>query len=526
MKTLKKLFTTSLFILCAMTQLAALDESSAINSYLNGKKFKTDKNNKNEKLEKTEKDGKSLEKLQSLTKSYSPQLALATEDYRVTPGDVYTLAFMAGGEVVQYSMTVDTSYKLRVANLAVLNVRNRKLVNVKRDVEAIVTKNYPLSGVQFILTMPGYFMVKVKGEVQKVTEVQAWSLTRLSEVIEDITTDYSSKRDVVIKHRDGTEEHFDLFEASRNGDMSQDPYIREGDTVIVQRKGRLVELIGEVEKEEVYELKDGENLKQLIEYYGHGYTNFANKDMIQLSRFDENQNSSIFYLTDKDVQADFQLKDYDSVTISSINDLMPVIFIEGAIINADKKGTTDDTDDVDDAKATEKITMQFIPDTNYTYFIRANRELFNTVADLENAYVLREGSSIPMDISKILYNKDYFVDEKLLPHDKLIIPFRQYFVSVAGAVAKPGRYPYIPNRDYLYYVNLAGGFLEDRNNRQAVIITDYTGKRQQKKDFIQPEYSVFAKSNSFTYYFGKYSTIITTCLTIVSTSLAVYSITK
>ena len=50
-----------------------------------------------------------------------PQLAMSVPNYPVTCGDVYTLAFAAGSTPVTYSIPVDTTYKIRVANLGVIN---------------------------------------------------------------------------------------------------------------------------------------------------------------------------------------------------------------------------------------------------------------------------------------------------------------------------------------------------------------------------------------------------------------------
>ena len=51
------------------------------------------------------------------------QMAMSSPDYLVTAGDVYTLAFAMGTTPVSYTMTVDSSYKIRVANLGIVNAK-------------------------------------------------------------------------------------------------------------------------------------------------------------------------------------------------------------------------------------------------------------------------------------------------------------------------------------------------------------------------------------------------------------------
>src|SRR5574344_711612 len=95
------------------------------------------------------------------------QIALSSPEYPVTAGDIYTLAFLANNTSVSYNISVDASYQIRVANLTVLDAKGKTFLELKRLVEKIVTENYRMSGVQFVLTTPAVFNVIIKGEVQK-----------------------------------------------------------------------------------------------------------------------------------------------------------------------------------------------------------------------------------------------------------------------------------------------------------------------------------------------------------------------
>ena len=122
----------------------------------------------------------------------SAQIAMSNPNYPVTPGDIYRLMFVALDKTVDYFIPVDTTYKIRIANFAVLDVRGKTFIQLKKEVTDIVTSNYPMSGVQFILTNPSIFNVVVKGEVSSVREVNAWALSRVSDIIADSKTSYSS----------------------------------------------------------------------------------------------------------------------------------------------------------------------------------------------------------------------------------------------------------------------------------------------------------------------------------------------
>jgi protein involved in polysaccharide export with SLBB domain len=134
--------------------------------------------------------------------------------------------------------------------------------------------------------------------------------------------------------------------------------------------------------------------------------------------------------------------------------------------------------------------------------------------------MLRGDERIPINLNPMLYDSRYRSQYFVQTDDVLVVPFRQYFVTVSGAVAVPGRYPYIPDRGWDYYIALAGGFIPDRNSRERVDIVDIGGNKLTKEDPITPETVITARTNAGLYYFNKYAPIVTTFLSIASTIFA------
>jgi len=442
-----------------------------------------------------------------------PQVAMSVSYYPVTAGDVYTLGFAAGTTPVSYTLPVDSTYKIRVANMGVINCAGLTYLQLKSQVEALVLRNYPMSGVQFVLSAPSTFLVSIVGEVEQSVERNAWALTRLSTLVKKSLTPYSSIREITIESADGSKKNYDLFIATRKGDLSQDPFVRPDDKIIVSRAKRIVSIDGAVERPGTYEILDGENLRELIEIYGNGLEVLADTSRIELTRnlTTEKGSGQKSYLTQTDINLNFKLKSYDFITIASFSDSKPVVFVEGAInANVDSELET-----------STRIPAPFIPGEDYAFFARRNKAWFTATSDLANAYIIRNGETIPLNLNPILYDSEYYTTQEIKPNDTLIIPFRQYFVSVAGAVANPGRYPYIPDRTFDYYIGLAGGFVKSQNSFSSVKIQDINGKKISKNDIITPECTITAKTNSFLYYFNQYAPIITTCLTAIVSAITI-----
>jgi len=563
----------------------------------------------------------------SVDASRNIMLARSSADYMVTPGDVYTLAYAAGSTPVSYIITVDTSYRIRVSNMGIVNGAGKTFPQLRREVENIVANNYPLSGVQLVLTQPTIFRVFVKGEVYTAGEVDAWGLSRLSSLTERNLTSYASIRDVSIRSTGGQTRVYDLFKAQRSGDISQDPYLRPGDIVTFSRLNRGVTVNGAVERPGKFQILEGENIKELIEIYANGFTPVADKTRISLVRYrdsteisgdiillsekdipenyilqdmdvisvpaitafrpavpvnrveriititgavrrpgayelmpHENLKEIIevyadgltpiadptrieivrlvdstdiagdkIFLTESDLADNYKLEHYDVITVPSIVQLRPVMFVEGAVT-----GITELLDDMgqsttnvaQDLTSSNRLVVQFSKGETYASLVRSNIDWFTAVSDTQNAYILRNNERISINLNLILYNASYRGSVLVQENDVLIIPFRQYFVTVAGAVINPGRYPYIPDRDWGYYIALAGGFARSLNLAQAVTIIDMNGKRMKKTDVITPETIITAETNHGLYYFNQFAPIVTTFLSIFATIFTVVIATK
>lgn len=365
--------------------------------------------------------------------------------------------------------------------------------------------------------------VLVTGEVKSTVEIDAWPQKRLSTLIAGHTTDYSSIRDIEVTAVDGSTTSYDLFLAERYGQMDQNPYIKPGETVTVNRLARKVSVSGAVERPGTYELLDGENLEELVRIYGGGLSPLADVSRIELYRRVTGKEGSgeKSYLNKENLDNNFPLICYDSVVISSYEDLQPVVFIEGAV--ADTKSV--DTTASSELEGTTRIVASFNNGEDYAYFARRNKLLFKPESDLTNAYIIRGTETIPINLNPMLYDASYYANMEIMPNDTLVIPFKQYFVSVAGAVLHPGRYPFIPNRTWEYYIGLAGGFDKNKNSLDSIELRDINNKKYSKNQFVTPESTITANTNSMLYKFNQYAPAITTILSIVASTLSIMAVT-
>jgi protein involved in polysaccharide export with SLBB domain len=252
------------------------------------------------------------------------QLALSNPDYLVTAGDIYTLSYTAAGAAVTYVITVDSSYSVRISNMGVINGAGKTFRQLKRDAESIIANNYPLSGVQLILTSPGVFRVFVVGEVNAAVEISTWAMERLSALTRYMTP-FGSLRNVSVKSANGRVRNYDLFKAERDGDLTQNPYLRPEDVITFNRLDRQVSIQGAVERPGVYQLLENENLGELIGNYARGFTPLADKTRMELIRYvgSGSVSGDKMFFTEADIGANYALQNYDFITIPDITERRP-----------------------------------------------------------------------------------------------------------------------------------------------------------------------------------------------------------
>jgi protein involved in polysaccharide export with SLBB domain len=242
------------------------------------------------------------------------QIANSSPFYPVTTGDVYSLSY-AGNT---HTIIVDYTYRIRIPNLGVISGAGKTYQQLKREIEAIITNNYPQSEVQFSLASPSSFRVYINGEVRNAGERTTWAMGRLSSLLSGLSM-YSSLRTITVTSADGQSKSYDLFKAQRSGDLSQDPYLRPEDVITIHRIDRVVSISGEVERPESYELLPGENLQDLITNYANGFTLMADINRIELTRYAGGgwNSSDKISLTQEDIDADYLLQHLDAVYVPS-----------------------------------------------------------------------------------------------------------------------------------------------------------------------------------------------------------------
>jgi len=444
-------------------------------------------------------------------------IAVSSPDYPITPGDLYQLTFLTSGGVQNVPIIVPADYQVPLSNLGSINARGLTFPQLKDEMYELVQNSYPLSAPKLVIQSVGTFEVYLTGAVKNSGYVPSWGMGRISDVIKEYKTSFASIRDVQITNDIGQTSTYDLFQATRKGNISQNPFVRPGDRIHLNRATTTVSLDGAVYRPETYQLLPGETLLDLINDYGEGALDNADTSRIQLISSTGVRGVGSKREVSLEEAPSIKINNLDKVTIPTVQDLLPVVFFEGALSVADETNI--------DLSTSKRIPYNFYPGETIADAVRKLRDQFTQVSNLQEAYIIRGQETIAIDLSRFLYEKDFNDDLQLQPNDTVVIPFRQFFVTVSGAVPAPGRYPYVPDRSWKYYVNLAGGIDPVKNSLDAFKVYDMGDNRIKDVTHIPPEAKIEVATNSFLFYFNQYAPVITTILGVLSTSISVMAAT-
>ncbi|MBP7480587.1 MAG: hypothetical protein KA785_09090, partial [Spirochaetaceae bacterium] len=341
-------------------------------------------------------------------------------------------------------------------------------------------------------------------------------LTRLSDLLYEITAEeypLSSLRDVTIRSLQGTEEQYDFYQARKSGDLTQNPRVTPGDTIIINRAERSIKVSGSVYQQGLYQPLQNEGSKEIIENFALGLQPAADTAHIQLFRITTpGKEPGLFKELSYEQLLREEIKHGDEIIIPSKQTMKHVFTLEGAVNGGDSTSM----------QVSGRLVYKFYVGQKLSDAFKSVGDEISLAADYSNCYFVRDGNSTTIDISKFLFSTDLSQDRELKDGDILVIPFKYNYVWVTGAVNSPGRYPVQAGKTSEYYLNLAGGY--DRN---SVIgkekIYNAKGEKMSKEYILEPESRIDVPSTWFMSFINTYWSHISSIWSIFLGTISVIS---
>jgi protein involved in polysaccharide export with SLBB domain len=150
--------------------------------------------------------------------------------YIVGPGDVFYVAF----GTKNFDTPVGPDGNVIVASFPPILVGNKSLAEAKKILSEKLSRYYKAGGIYVTLSGAKKFQVSVTGAINQPGMYVATAGSRVSNVIQSAGgVSRQASHQVVLRHASGESEKVSLGAYYRDGNLSQNPYLSQGDQVFV-----------------------------------------------------------------------------------------------------------------------------------------------------------------------------------------------------------------------------------------------------------------------------------------------------
>ncbi len=426
------------------------------------------------------------------------------DEYIVGPGDELTINLW-GEFNLTHVLSVTPEGTILLPGVGSLYISGISLKDAKEQIKKEISQRYRDSEVTITLTDLRRFKVSVTGEVNSPGTYISFANERVSDIIGRAGgfKENSSQRNIRVKRQDGNELTADVLKFLIAGNNLRNPYVLDGDIIYVPLRENRVSacgIYGAVKSAGEYEYSPKDSLLDLIELAG-GLNVDADLASAEIVRFEEDNRSTrsiSLSLEDlilhKERDKNLHLRPDDRVLVKMIPEyrekkqvgiggevtypgVYPIVegkdkltdlvgWAGGFTKNASLLGTEIIRGynlNIPDPEfeRLKKIPIADMSSTEYEYFKAKSRERAGRVA---------------CDFRRLFLDKSKSYDVLLKDGDMVNVPAESKMVNISGSIVNPGLVNYVPNQDYGYYIEKAGGFSYKARKGKIYIIKGTTGK--------------------------------------------------
>jgi protein involved in polysaccharide export with SLBB domain len=393
--------------------------------------------------------------------TFEPNLRMATPpNYRLAAGDELVIDVYGFSEV-QHKLKVSPEGYVRIPYLGPVYVNGLTM----EEATARITKQLATiyggirSGNTFVqMTLGTIRSIKVLliGEVDRPGSYTLPSLATVANAlyVSGGPNENGSFRDIQVIRNGAPLVHFDLYDFLTSGDLTNNIVLQDQDIVKVNPYKIRVELVGEVKRPAIFEVKGSESLQDILNFAG-GYTDLSFRDMIRATRIN-NKEREVVNIPEDQIST-FKLRSGDKFFVDSVlNRYSNRVTITGSVFHPGE------------------------------YALEGNM----TVADLiKKADGLKEEASMPRAVifrlnedftpSGTSFNvQDVLSGKQIIPlqrEDSVVIYSKlglreDYQVKISGEVNAPGYFNYVDSLHLEDLILMAGG-LKDAASLQRVEVS-------------------------------------------------------
>ena len=425
--------------------------------------------------------------------------------YLVGPGDELTISVWGRVQGV-YTVVVSPEVSALVPTVGEISLRGMVLARAKETILRRMNDIYPNVTATVTLTRVRTLRVPVTGVVKNPGIYLVTANVRASEAIETAGWEEASSRRRIMLLRGRDTLRVDVQRFALAGDESCNPYLAEGDVILVGQMSRahdVFEINGAVNRAGTFEFVPGDRLGEAIRL-ALGFAVEADTTALELIRFTGEDSSTFMQVIDlrmtgPDAGRNLALQPDDRVFVRPRVDYRAKasMRVEGEVVRPGSYSIQNGqtllsevlrrcggvTERADPSRAALVRANRFQLDAETDSRVRAIPLELLTNAEREwlLAHSLSEPGQVSLDLEGLLSTGNPEHDLPLWDGDVITIPRFLPQVNVIGRIRRPGLIPYEPDRDLDYYVQRAGGLSWRADASNIFIVKGSTGTPLLKK---------------------------------------------
>ena len=397
--------------------------------------------------------------------SFAPTINVPTpESYIINTGDELLVEVWGAAES-STTQKVDNQGNIILPMAGKVHVGGLNFVEAKARINTALRKIY--AGISapegsYAKVYTGVSIANIRTvKVNIIGEVEApgtYSLSALSTVINALyasggPTENGSFRNIQVVRGGKTIAHLDIYNFLLKGSQEGNINLNDQDVIIVPPYKNQVEVIGFVKREGIYEVKEGEKLSSLVDYFG-GFKSNAYKDIMVVERI-VGAKREVKEVPFSDA-GKFAMQGGDKLLVHKLSDIYHNrISITGAVYQPGNYAYSEGMTVLDLIDKAAGVREE-------AYLNRAI--LFRSIDHVDK-------QSLNFSLKDLLEKKQTIA---LQPNDSLHIYGRDSLIAkpmvrIEGAVRKPQKFAYAKGLYPADLIIMAGGFIEGADQTQVQV---------------------------------------------------------
>jgi protein involved in polysaccharide export with SLBB domain len=393
------------------------------------------------------------------TLTFEPDLKMATpQNYQLGPDDELVID-ISGYSEASYKLNVTPDGIIRIPVIGPVHVGGLTIEQAKKKIIKQLAVGYAGIGsgeTTVSITLGNIRSIKVSiiGEVDMPGTYTLPSLATAFNAlyVSGGPNKNGSFRNIKVVRNGKPFANIDVYEFILKGDAKGNIRLQDQDVLMVGSYNARVELVGEVKREGLYEVKSGETLKDVLDFAG-GFTDGAYKDRIKVYRNTSKEKSVAD--VPSDVIPMFIPQTGDIYTIDKVLERFSNrVQINGAVFRPGFFALDEGLTLSKLIKKAEGLTEEAFTSRGLIYRLKDDNSL----------------EAISFDVNEVMSGKDILLkrEDNIQILSKLEMR-EDYMVSIAGEVINPGVYPYAENLKVEDLIITSGGLKESASKTKIEI---------------------------------------------------------